>query len=102
MSDARGKAHPHDLMLLWVSAAGRCSYPGCRLPLLLGDSGQHAATPIGEAAHIVAYSSHGPRGDPTIPVERLNAYANLILLCPNHHSEIDRRPDQFPPSLLHT
>jgi len=34
----------------------------------------------------------GPRGNPSIPEERLNKYDNLILLCRIHHKIID---DQY-------
>jgi hypothetical protein len=45
---------------------------------------------IGEEAHIVAEEDDGPRGDPTMPVSDRNAYANLMLLCPTHHTLIDK------------
>jgi hypothetical protein len=40
-------------------------------------------------AHIVASSSNWTRGDVAADPARLNKYENLILLCPNHHQEID-------------
>lgn len=45
---------------------------------------------IGQEAHIVAEEDDGPRGDPSMPVSERNAYANLILLCPTHHTLIDK------------
>jgi hypothetical protein len=45
---------------------------------------------LGEEAHIVAAEDNGPRGDPSMPIGERNAYFNLILLCPTHHSLIDK------------
>jgi hypothetical protein len=51
-------------------------------------------------AHIVASSDGGPRGsDPLAEADR-NSYGNLILLCPNHHEEIDAEADRFPSEAL--
>ncbi|HEX9968196.1 MAG TPA: HNH endonuclease [Solirubrobacterales bacterium] len=40
-------------------------------------------------AHIVASSDKWTRGDTDASQQILNRYENLILLCPNHHEEID-------------
>jgi hypothetical protein len=45
---------------------------------------------VGEEAHIVAERDDGPRGDPSMPVPERNAYPNLILLCPTHHTLVDK------------
>lgn len=92
-----------DTKILWSKAAGRCSYPGCPQELVLEpeSDGKHAV--IGEMAHIVAEESDGPRGNSPLSKEQRNSYANLILLCPNHHELIDD-PDQvesYPVELLH-
>ena len=50
-------------------------------------------------AHIIARQPKGRRG---VPSGGSNAYENLILLCPNHHTEIDKAPEgTFPVSMLH-
>jgi hypothetical protein len=46
-------------------------------------------------AHIVASSDKWTRGDPDANKETLNRYENLILLCPNHHEEIDGDGSQY-------
>jgi len=38
----------------------------------------------------VAEEDNGPRGNPTMPVAERNAYPNLILLCGDHHTLIDK------------
>ena len=52
-------------------------------------------------AHIVADSESGPRGNSPLKSEQRDRYENLILLCPNHHTLIDRDEDAFPVELLH-
>jgi hypothetical protein len=50
-------------------------------------------------AHIIARQPRGRRG---VPGGGSNAYENLILLCPTHHTEIDKAPEGiFPIALLH-
>lgn len=76
-----------DVKKLWGLSAGRCNFPGCSIeciPTLQGD-----ATILGEMAHVIARQSGGPRGTQTASND---SYENLILLCPNHHTEIDKAP----------
>lgn len=78
-----------DIKKLWGLAAGRCSKPGC------GDEcvkflDATNPTIIGEMAHVIAKRPDGPRG---IPEGGADSYENLILLCPTHHTEIDKAPE---------
>lgn len=50
---------------------------------------------VGDECHIVARSSDGPRGDPTILEKELDDYLNLILLCKVHHKLIDDQPNTY-------
>ena len=73
-----------DIKLLWGRSGNRCA--NCKLELSpTGDK-----YTLGEMAHIVARSVDGPRGDENLPLDERDKYANLILLCPTHHSEIDK------------
>lgn len=74
--------------LIWVRAGGRCIL--CNKNLITTSLGDGAAVrSIGEVAHIAAESLDGPRGDsPTDPDDRNDA-ENLLLLCPNEHTEAD-------------
>lgn len=87
-----------DIKLLWGRAGGRCSRLDCGADLTKEvETGVDYV--IGEMAHVIARSQYGPRGragggDDT--------YVNLILLCPNHHREVDKAPDGvFPAQMLH-
>jgi len=44
---------------------------------------------IGEVAHIAGESVDGPRGASPTPTSDRNDVANLVLLCPNEHTEAD-------------
>jgi hypothetical protein len=85
-----------DIKKLWGLSAGRCNYPGCDelcVRFLGGD-----AVIIGEMAHVIAQSPGGPRGISTGGEDR---YENLVLLCPTHHTHIDKAPaGTFPPDVL--
>jgi hypothetical protein len=86
---------PKDLKLLWGRAAGRCSMSDCRVQL----APKNEAVLFGEMAHIIAQSSTGPRGQPSSPIE-IDSYENLILLCPNHHTIVDKNPNDWPADRL--
>ncbi|SCK47161.1 hypothetical protein [Streptomyces sp. WMMB 322] len=54
-----------------------------------------------EIAHVRAFEEGGKRYDPDWSVSERNSFANLILLCHPHHSEIDgTNSDQYPVELL--
>ncbi len=85
-----------DVKKLWGLAAGRCSRPGCAevcIKFLAEDP-----TVIGEMAHVIAKSPAGPRG---VVAGGEDTYENLVLLCPTHHTEVDKSPPgTFPPEVL--
>jgi len=73
----------------------RCSKPDCRVPTIAPSNN------IGQAAHICAASSGGPRYDKSMTTEERKSINNAIWLCANHATEIDRNPDAFPVELLY-
>jgi len=94
---------PTDIKILWAKAAGKCSMPDCRKPLIADASSELASKSvvIGENCHIVAHSKRGPRGASKLTDEDRNRYPNLILLCANHHTIVDQDRDAWPIELLH-
>lgn len=86
-----------DIKKLWGLAAGRCSRPDCGTDCVKFFASD--PTVLGEMAHIIARKPTGRRG---VLGGGSNSYENLILLCPNHHTEIDKAPEgAFPVALLH-
>ena len=75
--------------MLWGRAAGRCSYPSCRMEVVSDESEASTLTLIGENCHIVSAKDGGPRSDISVPPDQINSYDNLILMCRNHHKIID-------------
>ncbi len=87
---------PSQQTKLWGLAASRCAFPNCRNILLLPQTEADSHARIGQAAHIFAYSKDGPRPKPDdFPAADINKYENLILLCANHHLEVDAQPHKY-------
>ena len=90
-----------DVKLLWGRSASRCSFADCRIKLTQDKASSSDAFPLGEQAHIVAEEHDGSRGQSCLTDKERNSYFNHILLCPNHHTIIDKNPDDYPIEKLH-
>ena len=84
-----------EVKLLCLSSGGLCAFPGCDKRLIRDGSSADDPVVIGEIAHIIAESRSGPRGDAVLSAEGRNKHSNLILLCPEHHTIIDRWPNTY-------
>lgn len=77
-----------DLKILWGRSAGHCNFPGC------GESCTKFLDEnfivIGEMAHVIAKRPGGPRGQ---AIGGGDGYENRILLCPTHHTQVDKASD---------
>ncbi|MGO6812894.1 hypothetical protein ACCS61_36060 [Rhizobium ruizarguesonis] len=78
--------------MLWGKSAARCSMAECRKLLVIDETETDDPALIGEMAHMVAESIDGPRGDSPLTPEERDLYGNLLLLCRNHHREVDEQP----------
>lgn len=81
-----------EIKKLYGRSAGRCNI--CSADVFEND------VHIGEMAHIIAKSTNGPRGDEQL-TGGINSYENLILLCANHHSEVDQNSQRYSIERLH-
>lgn len=80
-----------DIKMLWGKSGNHCAFPGCNTELAkLGSAGGNSI--IGEMAHIKGENRNSARYDSSMTDKERNCYNNLILLCPTHHTEIDRDP----------
>ncbi|MBR6936433.1 MAG: HNH endonuclease [Prevotella sp.] len=77
---------------LWALSAGRCAI--CGVELIYNDCNSN----IGQECHIVSPRPNGPRHQSNL--EDYDNYDNFILLCANHHREIDTNVDSYPVSTL--
>src|SRR3954468_11072743 len=84
---------PKTMKMLWGRAAARCSQ--CRIALVVDRTETDNEALIGEMCHMVADKDDGPRGRSPLTPEQRDEYDNLILLCRNHHGEIDAQPKTF-------
>lgn len=100
MSCKRGKASPNPYvkLQLFADSAGYCQNPECNLALFhsLGESKFH----IAEMAHIIGASIDGPRNSISLKAIDKGKFENLILLCPNCHTKIDKAENEFSDKLL--
>lgn len=82
--------------LLWGRANNECAYPSCsqELTINLDDPESralgNAGAVIGEEAHIRSGRVDGPRYEAEYPRDDIDTYGNLILLCPTHHTMVDK------------
>ena len=78
------------IKLLWSNSAGRCSFTDCNERLTVGQSAHSVPHTLGEMAHIKGKNKGSNRYDENQTDEQRDSYENLILLCPNHHTQIDK------------
>lgn len=90
-----------DIKLLWGRAAERCAFPNCRIKLTQDKELASESFPLGEQAHIVGATKTAPRGKSNLTKKERDSYYNHILLCPNHHTLIDKNPDDYSVEKLH-
>ena len=84
--------------LLWGRSGSRCAM--CRHKLIMDGTPVDDESIVGDECHIVSPVSGGPRYDPEFPREKLNEHANLLLLCKNHHKQIDDQQLEYTASRL--
>jgi hypothetical protein len=90
-----------DVKLLWGRAAERCAFPDCRKVLSKTPETASPGYPLGKQAHIVSHAPGGVRDDPALTQAERDSYANLILVCAEHHDVIDHEPDIHTVAKLH-
>jgi len=80
-----------------------CSFRGCSEKLSVEDAAGVAPYTLGEMAHIKGNKAGSNRYDPSQSDVERDSYENLILLCPNHHTLIDKRENEieYTVDLLH-
>ena len=79
--------------LLAKRAGGKCSM--CQCPTWGPHDKPDKDTSIGEAAHIAAAASGGPRYDPSMSPDKRSSASNGIWLCRNCHGKLDRNADTY-------
>ncbi|GCD15060.1 hypothetical protein BvCmsSIP082_01777 [Escherichia coli] len=88
-----------DIKLLWGRSGNRCAI--CKRELTQDKNSVNSAFTLGEQAHIIGEKEDAARGKSNLTLDERNSYHNLILLCPNHHTEIDRNVEDWPAEKLY-
>jgi DNA (cytosine-5)-methyltransferase 1 len=92
----RGSVPAAVLKAIVARDGGECRYPECPQGRLVTQTTNGEWVFTGEIAHIRAVSPGGPRHDPSYTKAMLNATSNLLVLCLQHHAEVDRHnPDRY-------
>lgn len=88
-----------DRKLLWARAGGTCAL--CKSHLTADAKNGDRDVVLGEEAHIVSEEANGPRFRPMSRKE-VDAYANLMLLCPSDHKIVDEQVTYYTEQRLQT
>jgi len=81
--------------ILWGKSGNRCAF--CKIELTISNESDTDLN-IGEECHIISSKPNGPRYKASM--KSYDDYDNLILLCRNHHKEIDSLVETFPEEIL--
>lgn len=71
---------------LYLYSGNQCAFPNC-IEVLLKPNGTWNC----QAAHIYVVERDAARGEHALTNEQLRDPSNLVLMCPNHHTEIDNK-----------
>ena len=88
------------LKVLFARSGDQCTVPDCQNPTIQPTDEEYDDQVLGQICHIYARNPAGPRGDGGLQDDELNSESNLILLCANHHQEIDKYPEKYPANRL--
>src|SRR5512140_292343 len=87
-------------LLLAFRSGGRCAFPGCSTDLTVDAPTGDGVVVVGEAAHIAGENPTAARYDSKMSEDARDHYANLIYLCANHHTQIDKQEAHFAVDML--
>lgn len=82
-------------LLLAFRSGDRCAFPECGRALSV-DGDQSNPIVTGEAAHIAGEKAGSARFNGTMSEEQRSHYNNLLYLCGDHHTQIDKQVEEFP------
>jgi hypothetical protein len=92
MTCTRGAASPdaHTQRRLFAASAGYCQNPTCANALFVDVANK--SIHIAEMAHVFAANNGGPRANPQLSEAERGAFENLVVLCSNCHTMVDKAP----------
>ncbi len=81
---------------LWAKSGNRCAI--CQKELVDKISNDENSFIVGDECHIISSKEAGPRHKPGL--KDYDSYDNLLLLCKNHHKEIDENCNTYSEEIL--
>jgi hypothetical protein len=90
-----------DQKILWGKSGNRCAMPSCHTELVIDKTENDPFSIIGQMAHIRGEKPGAARFNTEMTEKERNCYDNLVLLCPNHHKEVDDQPNTYSVEKLH-
>jgi hypothetical protein len=90
---SKKKILERSIKLLWGKSSGQCAICGVDLTK---ENKEKESFLIGEMAHIEGEKSGSARYNAKMTDDQRADYSNLILLCPNHHTEVDKNVNDYP------
>ena len=88
------------LKILFSLSGNECAAPDCTVSVVIPATDKSQAQILGHICHIYSFAENGPRGKAGLTEEDINSHENLIVLCPNHHTVVDRQPETYPARTL--
>ena len=88
-------------LLLAFRSGDRCAFLGCPRQLTVDAPAGGDPVVLGEAAHIAGEQPDAARYDAAMTGIQRNHYDNLIYLCADHHTQIDKQEAHFSVDALH-
>ena len=101
MTSSNSRNYPQPVRaLLWAMSGGWCCFLACDVLCVDLTESSDAPATFGNIAHIEALKDEGPRANPALSEQERNAYANLIVLCRNHHAIVDADEETYTVDVL--
>ncbi|MGE1081318.1 hypothetical protein ACQJ0O_03615 [Pseudomonas shirazensis] len=100
MACSRGAASPdaHTQKRLFASSGNYCQNPACANELFIDAAGK--SIHIAEMAHVFAANNNGPRARPELSKAERGSFENLVVLCANCHTMVDKAPKAYPDDMM--
>jgi hypothetical protein len=96
----RGNKIPEQKKLILMGlCGGKCEFRGCNKSVLQ-DMLTEDKSNFSNYAHIIAASENGPRGDKYSSNRLSDDENNIMVLCRDHHKDIDDFPEKYTVDLL--
>ncbi|WP_111858100.1 HNH endonuclease [Acinetobacter sp. CFCC 10889] len=83
-----GNITDKNLKILWGASGNLCAFPECNIEITA--LSENEGYTLGEMAHIKGDKKGSCRYDPDQTDLERNSHKNLVLLCPTHHTIIDK------------